>query len=693
MSRRPPQDPFAVSLSDEARQRLGIWLCDQIQDGTNARAMSDRDVQKAWMLYEQARLRTGLRGVPWPQAADLTSYLGSEKVDALQARVMRTVFVDPPWTVEGWGDAADRAPIVEEFHAWKAEEERLQNEIDRLLIQALVEPRGLIEISEGTEMRKVRTRVQAALELHPETGGPIFGEDGQALIQQGESGPVEATDPNQPSAEVVVDSYERVRTGPVYRILPYADSLILPAHASHRDDIYAYFKRFWRRHDVLAQRARTGVYDADAIDRIAPLSERATTPSLERAGIDVVQSDRGQAEIELWEGVILVDLAELCESFGMPQRKASALRGERWYLVTVHPSTQGLLRIQHDDMERSRFVSVILFPRHDRVTEGYSFIGHKLITVIEEHTSIRNLRADRTHMANAAPIKRLQGALWEPEIQPFGPGAVIDVRDMRELEPMQVPDVTSQLIDMEHTCERTADRIAGINDVASGQVAQENRTLGEVQMATEQSFVRMDLVVKRFHEAFEDIAQIRHAIWKRTLAETPEGEEAPAALLSNLEGRGVSIDEAMPDRRVTAAMLDGAFRFKPHGSVESADPGKQRADFVQALQALPALIQAFPMLGIMFSSPMAARVMGRQFLRLFKVPNPQAFLGTPSQDLAMTGQVQAMPAPPAIPMAPPGLGGMPGMPGMGGPMPGMGGPPDPAGMGGMPMGPPMGGDL
>jgi hypothetical protein len=677
-----PRDPFDVALGDEARKRLGTWLCDQVQDGINARASNEIDVDYWWTLYEQARTRTG-KNAPWPDAADLTSYLASEKVDALHARIMRTVFgAEPLWTVEGWGDAADRAPIVEEFHQWKAEEERLQTVVDRLILQALVEPRGLLEIAEGTEMRKVRKRIQAALQLHPETGGPIFGEDGHALVQQDDSGPVESTDPNMPSAETVVDSYERVRTGPVYRLLPYRDSLILPGHARDQDEITAYFKRFWRRSDVIQQRADAGVYDPDAVEKITPLTEREVTLAQQRAHMDTVQADKGQAEHELWEGVILCDLAALLVSLGVETRIKPELRGERWYLVTIHPSTQGLLRIQHDDMERSRFVSVVLFPRHDRVTEGFSFVGHKLITTIEEHTAWRNMAADRASMVVQAPIKRLQGALWDPAEQPFGPRAVIDVRDMREVEPLVVPDFTAPVLQHIQMMERTAERLAGINDVASGQVAQESRTLGEVQMATEQSFVRMDLVVKRFQEAFEDVAQIRHAIWKRTLAENPEGEDAPAALLSNLEGRGVSLDEALPDRRVTALMLEGAFRFKPHGSVETADPGKQRNDFVQALQALPALLQAFPMLGIMFSSPMAARVMGRQFLRLFKVPNQQAFLGTPSQDLAMTGQLNAMPPAPAMPMPM-------GMPGMGGPMPGMGMGQPP--MGGPPMAaPPMG---
>jgi hypothetical protein len=230
--------------------------------------------------------------------------------------------------------------------------------------------------------------------------------------------------------------------------------------------------------------------------------------------------------------------------------------------------------------------------------------------------------------------------------------------------------------------ERTAERLAGINDVASGQVATENRTLGEVQMATEQSFVRMDLIVKRFQEAMEDIGQIRNAIWKRTLAERADGEDAPATLVSNLEGRGVSINQSLPNGKITAAMLDGAFRFKPHGSTENADPNRRRNDMMGMLQALPMLAQAFPLLQSMFSTPQAARAMGREFLRNFHVQNTQAFLGSVSQEL-QTQQMLNM-LPPGSPMPMPPMGMMPpGMPGM---------PPAPP-MGGMPPQgpPPMGG--
>ena len=195
----------------------------------------------------------------------------------------------------------------------------------------------------------------------------------------------------------------------------------------------------------------------------------------------------------------------------------------------------------------------------------------------------------------------------------------------------------------------------------------------------------MDLIVRRFQEKLEDVAQIRHAIWKRVLAEQPGGVEAPESLVAGLQGRGVSIDAYLPDGKITAALLDGPFRFKPYGSVETSDLNRQRQDFVSGLQVLGPLLQAFPMLAMMFQTPQAARAMGRQYLRVFRIPNPQAFLGSPSQDMSQQMAIDGMPMPAMAP--PPGMG----MPGMGMNMPGMGMPPGmPLGGPGMPPGaPPM----
>jgi len=160
---RPPRDPFEIRLSPEQRQQLAVDLCTEVQQALDARGNQAEACDYWHQLYEQARTRQG-RNAPWPDAADLTSYLASEKVDALQARLLRAIWVDPIWTVEGWGASTDKAPFVEEFHQWKAEEERLQSVLDRLSLLSLIEPRGLIEIAEGSERRTVRRTIKNAPE-------------------------------------------------------------------------------------------------------------------------------------------------------------------------------------------------------------------------------------------------------------------------------------------------------------------------------------------------------------------------------------------------------------------------------------------------------------------------------------------------------------------------------------------------
>ena len=662
---KKPRDPFDVSLNEEQRSALGTWLCEQLQFGQNAKSAQDAEVDYWWSLYEQAKTRTT---PPWEGAADLTSYIPNEKTNALHARIMRTVWTEPVWTVEGWGEAADKAPFVEEFHQWKAEEERLQSIVDKLILQALVEPRGLLEVSEGSEKRTSRKTILAAMETDPVTGGPIHDLDGPVLKRDPTTGDYVPAGEQEMAVETVIDSTERIRTGPVYRLLPYRDSVILPGHARDQAEVWGYGKRTWRRYEELVLRAKEGVYDKAAIEKMSGAGDKETEAHLQRANHSLDGNDTTHAPKELWELLVLVDLQQLFASLGKGKVK-TALQGERWYLTTVHVPTQQLLRVQHDDLERSRFIHVILFPRVDRVTEGYSFVGHQLITTTEEHTAWRNLAADRAKLSLNSPIKRQQGALWDPFEQPFGPGAVIDVRDPREIEPLVIPDLSQPALAHIQMMERTAERLAGINDIASGQVAAETRTLGEVQMATEQSFVRMDLIVRRFQEAMEDLAQIRHAIWKRVLAEQEDGEELPQSVVQNLEGRGVSIDQYMPDGKVTATLLEGAFKFKPHGSVQTADPARRRQDFTQALQMLPGMMQMFPLPG---SNPiLMARAMWREFLALYHIEGKQAFLGSPAQDLDMTMKAQVMGLINSLPQP----GGVPGAPPPGGPMPPMGAPP------------------
>ena len=660
------RDAFEVSLTEDKKQELAFWLSRELNNALDCRGVSDRDVQYFHQVYEQDRTRLS-QNMPWPDAADLTSYLGTEKVDAYVARVMRTIMVSPIWSVEGWGDAAERAPFVEEFHQWQAESEGLQRALYEAILMAFIEPRGTLEVYEDSLTRVSRKTLKVKLAL-TEDGRPILDDKGDPSYQRRPDGAyVEVTgDETEPQAEIVVDSTEQVRKGPQYRIIPYRDFLVLPGHVANKAEIWGYAKRFHRTVADLTERAAKGMYDPDAIEAIGGESERASETTLAGRTLPVASQEGRTAEKELWEVLFLYDFEG---------------KGEQtWYVATIHKDKQIILRLQHDDIGKPRFVVFLPFPRPGRADEGYSFLGHKLLTIIEEHTAWRNMIADRAALAIQGPIMRVSGALWDPQEIPWGPKAVIDVRDINEIQPVTVPDVPQGAIEREREIKEAAERVSGLSDVvASGLRPESSRTLGEMQIRTEQSYVRMESAIKQIQESMEDLGAIRHEIWKRTLAESADGVAAPESVMTGLESRGINIVDVMPDKKFTASMLEGAFRFKPRGSVETADPARQRMDFNQSLQAIAMVSKVSPMVASFLQTPMGARALYEKWLQMYPGGNKKALLGSMSEATKMLQAQQAAQAQAAQQAAMSGAqpGGQPGAMPAGGP----GGPPPPPGPG------------
>lgn len=643
---RQETSAWDVKLSAEKREDFTEWICNQITNALDARSVPIPDVRYWWTLYEQGRTRTN---EPFQDAADLTSYLGTEKVDALRARIMRTVMVDPVWTVEGWGQSAKKAPFVEEFHQWQLEAEGLQAFLSRVIHASLIEPRGVLEVYENTTERVVRKEIQAKVALTPD-GQFMLDAQMQPVLEQDEDGNfVEVVDDEGgtvATAATVIDVRERVRTGPAYRVLSYENFLVLPAHAREKSDIYGYAKRFTKRWSEIQEQVKAKVYDKTAVEEMTDAPDVVSEERPDGSPVIVDPQEGPTAEKELWEVQFLYDFNG---------------KGLRWYVATVHVGMRKLLRLKHDSVAHGRFILFVPFPRTDRSHEGYSFIGNKLITVIEEHTAWRNMTADRAAMENAAPIKRLTGALWDPDDVPWGPNAVIDVRDMNEVQAMTVPSLTGATVERERDVVQASERLAGINDVALGQAPQGSQTLGEVNLVAEQSFVRMDEVIKNLQEALEDLGQVRHAIWLNTLKES-KGMDAPQALLVGIEARGGDVMHETP--AVTPDMLEGVFRFKPRGSTESADITRQRGDYIQFMQALPILLSIWPaMAQVLGQNTEAAKSSLEQMVRLFRMPDKQAWIGNTSQWEAMTA--------PQVPQGAPGMPGMPGAPPGGAPSGGM----------------------
>jgi hypothetical protein len=379
------------------RAEFVLWLANELDLAISARSGVASEIRHNWDYYEQNRMRAN--NAPWPDAADLPSPYAPEYTDAVHARLMQTIFVENVWSVEGFGPSATRAPFVEEFHQKAQEDERLQMYADEWVLRGLIEGVGTLEICEAYETRREIQRKRVALQLDPLTQAPILGEDGPELATDPESGDYVATeDPNVPSAEVDIDIEEPVRLGPEYDVIPYADFGVLPAHARNRKQVWGYWKRFHRRVPELQQCVKKGIYDKDGVEKAGTdndfVNQSDTAPRLDVAP---VSQDGPTAQKELFECQVLADIDG---------------KGERWWRVTLQKDRRALLRLKYDD-RTTRYIRWMPFPKPGTMDRGYSLIGNKLITVLEEDTARRNMTADRMAMVAGQPIKKLQGALWD----------------------------------------------------------------------------------------------------------------------------------------------------------------------------------------------------------------------------------------------------------------------------------------
>lgn len=600
MAKKTRRDPFEVRLSPEATERLVDMLTTEIEEAIMARDRvvgNDNQIDQAHWMYEGGDKQL-TKNTPWPDASNLGSPIVTEKIDAMRARIVATLFADPPWIVEGYGDAAARAPFVEAFHQWKAEQSKLQTFLSRVTHNALIEGTGVLEVSDRVVLRKQLRTIKALLQRESQTGAVQLDEAGYPVAVREANGRYVEAGEGEPYLEMVVKDPIRATAGPSYRVLSLKDFFILPGHASERADIWGYIKRVYRRLPELERAEKDGYYRHVA--DLGTAGEREQTPQERRAGQDIATQRDTTAELELFECLVLLDLDE--DGY------------EEWYVVTLSVRHRVLLRVQYQDYRTPHFILFTPFPRPNSVY-GYSYASDKLGSLYDEHAALRNMFADRSALATSAPILQIEGSPWDPARAPFGPRRVIKVRDLNELKQLDVRDVPNSVITQMQMVMSFAERLSGQNDITTGQLAQQDRTLGEVRLSTEQSFVRIDEVIKNFQEGMEDLFDLQHLIWQSKLAQEPE--PASGALLRSMTERGISIPSGM----ISADLLEGVFRGKPHGSVESADYKSMRTEIAQMMTALTQMAQAIPAIGQHLNDPNVARSIVGQIARVYRWPD------------------------------------------------------------------------
>lgn len=637
-------EPWDVKLDDEKLKAFTTFLCDEIEAATSARStlMDDYGLIDLWhALYGQLpRNRKG----PWPGSADLGSYIGTEKVDATRARFVKIIGkAEPLCVVEGRGPTAKNAPYVEEAHEWlQQREEKLFVSLVKWFHQGLIERMGVMETYEKIE-RVVTVEERDLLvevdpnNIDPATNQPAFVlKDGEPVPTVGTDGKfIEAQSKDEPQAKIKVRSISYVHRGPRHRIISGKDFVWLAAHARERDEVFAYFKKFHLTNAPLQERVENGIYDKDAVDKLGKVGSQPQTVRDDRKSTDVQQTGHDETQPhELWQGQVFYDLDGY---------------GPRWLLVTLSLEDRVILSIKDDTINRCRFNLLVLFPDQDGI-DGYSFIGDKLYTLIEEHASERNMIADRSMLAFNAPILRISGSTWNPQQQPWGPRQVITVNDKDEITQARVQDVPESGIMRLRDTLQGAERVSGASDiVSSGVVEGANPTATQIAQSASYSNARMEEQVALAQEAIESLYELRHLVWIRAL-EFNDGMVVDSDVAGRLKDRGLDLENG----KLTADLFKGPFRFKPRGSVESADPVLMQNRFQQRYASLFTLAKTNPAIAQRLAQPEVADAILQDWADTYKPRDRAAFLRAP----APPPQPQGMPFGGAAPVPgqlPPGL--------------------------------------
>lgn len=621
-----PENPYAVTLDADKRAELARMFAEELRLARTARSAYTEDhgyLDFAWALYEQQSQQSISRDAPRFGSADLTSPIGTENVDALAARAVKTIMVEPVWIVEGTRETAKKAPLVEEFMQWRQEQLRLQQTLKRGITSCLVETGGILEVCEDAESIMVEETVRAQ-PMTDEMGRLVLdGESGKPIPTLDEQGkPVPATDPNN-YVEVKREFEDVRRRGAFVRRRSMKDFLFLPGHAEDEREVWGRATRFYVTKEEVDRKVKAGQWDKESVELLGTGNEREQRAEQDRAGVTVeVSHGTKHGEFELWRVQAWLDIG----------------KGLKCYSVVVSETHTAILEIQCDWLNRWRTVVLAPYPCPYSVYP-YSMILTKLLTTIEEHTAWRNMNADRGTLKANAPLKLRHGSSWDPELQPFGAGQVIRLADMNEVQPFEFEDVSAQAINKEERCVTDGQRIIGMNDIAIGQVSEKSRTLGENQMATRESFTRTDDPIGNLQEAMEDLGALIHAIEVQALKEQEHGVQAPAGITEAIQ----KIDPKF-DGTFTSGILDGAFRFKPRGSVESADPNRRMKLALDGVNQLFMWAKANPHIAARVASPEFADALMQIYVTEFKPRDRQAFLGP----------VTPPPPPPGPPGMPPG---------------------------------------
>lgn len=457
------QWPRMLVLSEDVRERLTMWLEDEIQ-----KCLSERDALVAdWERWQEdywATPREAVKNFPFERAANIVIPLTAIAVEAVYARLLNTIFsVKPFWSIRPrslpWADAA---PFVEKW---------LQTEVENVnsLDMYGVASHALMEFTKlGTGVLKTGYEREVR----------------KSLIER---------------AGREEELWTEVRNGASVHYVPLANFLIrlsetdtqsAPWVGEHHEFSWTQLKRM----------ALSGRMDPDELEKVKAhwrsvrAGETGSSASYqdkldELANAEPLWNEKFGIE-EIWcafdvDGDNIDE--EIVIDFHRPSRAILSIR-YNWYQDLHRPYRVG------------QFIPV----------EGRLFgigIGKQNEQFQEEITTIHRQRLDNATLANMRMLKVKRGLGYGPG-EPIFPGKMWFVNDFRDIEPFQMSEVYPSSFANEQSAQFWSDKRTGVNDVMLG-VPQQGTPGTATDMLTRlaEGNKKFDMVLKNVRRWFGLVGQ------------------------------------------------------------------------------------------------------------------------------------------------------------------------------------------
>ena len=520
-----------IKFKSGERDKLGNDLLERINNAR--RGMKDSlSSLETWLKFYESDLDP--KDSPWEDCSNVNIPLIQSHVDTWHASINDIVLTPRPWHLVKTPTALAEVPEIKK--AAMAVEDALYQVLDTLVnfrgtgdqwnLNSIVQQAGVIKLRWAEEVREVK-RYQPVEDM--ETG---------AVTMKG---------------QIVKEPKYR---GPKPEIVDLTNFVIVPLTASSIDDAQIVGDKYRMTEDAIRRKIKAKAWDkAEAEWCLERLTSEASHN--DEALVDDNADEREGIEklsdfdvLWFWEVIAQYD----ADGDGLAEDCCFVIEADSGKIVraTTYPYFHG----------HRYYIAQRPFPRPRR-----RFLGRTLPMILEhlqrEINTYHNQRADQLSLAISPPFKRLKSSDINPDRHRWGPGATIDVDMMDELEQLDISPFVPGT-DIEEGAKDWAERASPINDNALGRETEgAKKTLGEVQIVSQKSSLRISDVVARIQEdGMVELAKQTLGLMYQFMTD------------EELQSYGISRD-----------MLTVPWDIVPHGNIGTADKQLRRneADFMYLL--------------------------------------------------------------------------------------------------------------